>query len=217
VLKIVEAFTFGVRGVRLLGSDVGAAASLFLRALAGGTLRPREVAALRRTARDLLTFVPFTVILILPLTPVGHVLIFGFIQRYFPGFFPSQFTSRRQDLMMKYEELKRQLSQAQVEAEAESDELEFQKKAAAAKAALDRKTAAAPQSMNDSHSEERATAVDIAAHSSGTGGGGVLDTVSGAADEDGDGEEGPAAQAVRKLEQELAAAADSSYTDMDED
>jgi len=32
-------------------------------------------------------------------------------------------------LMMKYEELKRQLSQAQVEAEAESDELEFQKKA----------------------------------------------------------------------------------------
>jgi hypothetical protein len=31
----------------------------------------------------------------------GHVLIFGFIQRYFPGFFPSQFSSRRQDLMMK--------------------------------------------------------------------------------------------------------------------
>ena len=57
--------------------------------------------AIRRTARDLLTFIPFTVILILPLTPVGHVLIFGFIQRYFPGFFPSQFTTRRQDLMMK--------------------------------------------------------------------------------------------------------------------
>ncbi len=31
----------------------------------------------------------------------GHVLIFGFIQRYFPGLFPSQFTGRRQDLMMK--------------------------------------------------------------------------------------------------------------------
>lgn len=33
--------------------------------------------------------------------PQGHVLIFGFIQRYFPGFFPSQFSSRRQELMMK--------------------------------------------------------------------------------------------------------------------
>lgn len=127
---------------------------------AGGTLKPREVQALRRTVRDVLTFVPFTIILIVPLTPVvrvfaawqgrgagtrgrraglgsvglrrrvpcaapglsintptpvdsaccaspaptapqGHVLIFGFIQRYFPGFFPSQFTGRRQELMMK--------------------------------------------------------------------------------------------------------------------
>jgi hypothetical protein len=61
----------------------------------------RQVAAIRRTARDLLTFVPFTVILIAPLTPVGHVLIFSFLQRYFPGFFPSQFTGRRQELMIR--------------------------------------------------------------------------------------------------------------------
>jgi hypothetical protein len=60
-----------------------------------------QVMALRRTARDLLTFVPFAVILIAPLTPVGHVLIFSFLQKYFPGFFPSQFTSRRQELMVK--------------------------------------------------------------------------------------------------------------------
>ena len=69
---------------------------------AGQTLKPREVQALRRTAWDLLIFVPFTIILIAPLTPVGHVLIFGFIQRYFPGFFPSQFSTRRQELMTRY-------------------------------------------------------------------------------------------------------------------
>lgn len=68
---------------------------------AGQTLKPREVQALRRTARDLLTFVPFAIILIAPLTPVGHVLIFSFIQKYFPGFFPSQFTARRQTLMTR--------------------------------------------------------------------------------------------------------------------
>ncbi len=61
--------------------------------------------ALRRTARDILTFIPFTIILIIPLTPLGHVLVFGFIQRYFPGFFPSQFTKQRQEIMMRYEEL----------------------------------------------------------------------------------------------------------------
>ncbi len=68
---------------------------------AGTTLKPREVAAVRRTLVDVLTFVPFAVILIAPLTPVGHVLIFSFLQRYFPGFFPSQFTTRRQELMTR--------------------------------------------------------------------------------------------------------------------
>ncbi len=60
-----------------------------------------QVMALRRTARDVLTFIPFAVILIAPLTPVGHVLIFSFLQKYFPGFFPSQFTTRRQELMTR--------------------------------------------------------------------------------------------------------------------
>ncbi len=77
------------------------AGRLFGKAALGGTLKQREVAALRRTARDLLTFIPFIIILIVPLTPLGHVLVFGFIQRYFPGFFPSQFTTQRQDLMMR--------------------------------------------------------------------------------------------------------------------
>jgi hypothetical protein len=78
------------------------AGRLFMKAALGGTLRPREVAALRRTARDVFSFIPFVIILIIPLTPLGHVLVFGFIQRYFPGFFPSQFTNQRQDLMMRW-------------------------------------------------------------------------------------------------------------------
>lgn len=68
---------------------------------AGASLKGREVQAIRRTARDILTFIPFAIILIAPISPVGHVLVFSFIQRYFPGFFPSQFTTRRQDLMMR--------------------------------------------------------------------------------------------------------------------
>ncbi len=56
---------------------------------------------MRRTFKDLLTFVPMAIILIAPLTPVGHVLIFGFIQRYFPNLFPSQFSTKRQELMTK--------------------------------------------------------------------------------------------------------------------
>jgi hypothetical protein len=67
----------------------------------GTPLKPREVSAIRRTARDVVAFVPFIIILIIPLSPLGHVLVFGFIQRYFPSFFPSQFTTRRQDIMVR--------------------------------------------------------------------------------------------------------------------
>jgi hypothetical protein len=99
--KITEGVVFLVTGLRMLGADAKSSAMIFLRAAQGGTLKPREVQALRRLVRDFLTFIPFAIILIVPLTPVGHVLIFGFIQRYFPGLYPSQFTTRRQEIMKR--------------------------------------------------------------------------------------------------------------------
>jgi hypothetical protein len=41
--------------------------------------------------------------LLIPLSPVGHVLVFGAIQRFFPEFFPSCFTEQRQNLLQLYE------------------------------------------------------------------------------------------------------------------
>ena len=111
--KAWEGAEFMARGVKMLGGDVSASARFFGRAATGSTLRPREVQTIRRTALDIFTFVPFIIILIIPLTPVGHVLIFSFIQRYFPALFPSQFSGRRQELMKKYEELSRQLKEAE--------------------------------------------------------------------------------------------------------
>lgn len=131
VLKVQEGVEFGSRGVRLLGSDIVNASQLFWRAASGDTLKAREVQALRRTVRDILTFVPFTVILIAPLTPVGHVLVFGFIQRYFPGFFPSQFSNRRQEIMTRYESLQQQLTAAQERAIEEAEERELRQATAA--------------------------------------------------------------------------------------
>lgn len=69
--------------------------------------------------KDVFTFIPFIVILIIPMTPLGHVLVFGFIQRYFPDFFPSQFNTERQDMVKRYEDLRKQLSRAQAVADHE--------------------------------------------------------------------------------------------------
>ena len=56
-----------------------------------------------RTFKDIITFIPVVIILIIPLSPVGHVLVFGAIQRVFPDFFPSCFTEQRQNLLQLYE------------------------------------------------------------------------------------------------------------------
>jgi len=53
----------------------------------------------RRTIKDTITFTPVVIILLIPLSPIGHVLVFGAIQRVFPDFFPSCFTERRQNLL----------------------------------------------------------------------------------------------------------------------
>mmetsp|Transcript_46934 Transcript_46934/g.69458 ORF Transcript_46934/g.69458 Transcript_46934/m.69458 type:complete len:697 (+) Transcript_46934:227-2317(+) len=94
---------FYVKGVQLFWNDVVFCLSLISRAAQGYTLKPREVRTLRRTFKDTITFIPVIIILIIPLSPVGHVFVFGAIQRFFPDFFPSCFTERRQNLLELYE------------------------------------------------------------------------------------------------------------------
>lgn len=94
---------FYVKGTRLFWNDILYCASLIGRAVQGVTLKPREVRTIRRTFKDVITFIPVVIILIIPLSPVGHVLVFGAIQRFFPDFFPSCFTEQRQNLLQLYE------------------------------------------------------------------------------------------------------------------
>jgi len=101
--KSKEGLGFYVKGCKLLWNDVVFCFWLLNRAIQGYTLKPREVKTLRRTFSDIITFIPFVIILIIPLSPVGHVFVFGAIQRFFPDFFPSMFTERRQNLLELYE------------------------------------------------------------------------------------------------------------------
>ncbi|GAB0496537.1 hypothetical protein MMPV_007850 [Pyropia vietnamensis] len=110
--KAKDGAEFYIRGFKLVGGDSIYAARLIRKAAMGRTLLPREVRTLRRTGRDLLAVIPFSIILIAPLTPLGHVLIFSFLQRFFPDFFPSTFNERRQALMRRHEELRKTISAA---------------------------------------------------------------------------------------------------------
>eukprot|EP00559_Dactyliosolen_fragilissimus_P005294 CAMPEP_0184862662 /NCGR_PEP_ID=MMETSP0580-20130426/7086_1 /TAXON_ID=1118495 /ORGANISM="Dactyliosolen fragilissimus" /LENGTH=771 /DNA_ID=CAMNT_0027360615 /DNA_START=23 /DNA_END=2338 /DNA_ORIENTATION=- len=101
--KAKKGLAFYGKGCQLFWNDVVFSSSLVTRALQGYTLKPREVQTLRRTFKDIITFIPVVIILIIPLSPVGHVFVFGAIQRFFPDFFPSCFTERRQNLLSLYE------------------------------------------------------------------------------------------------------------------
>eukprot|EP00271_Cylindrocystis_brebissonii_P006576 TRINITY_DN19351_c0_g1_i1.p1 TRINITY_DN19351_c0_g1~~TRINITY_DN19351_c0_g1_i1.p1 ORF type:complete len:908 (+),score=219.61 TRINITY_DN19351_c0_g1_i1:337-3060(+) len=131
VAKLQAGSSFYWRGMRLLKGDISYSLRLFWAAVTGTTLKSREVQTVRRTAKDVLVLIPFSIILIAPITPIGHVLVFSFLQRYFPGFFPSSFSPKRQEVMKRYEEIKRQLDlaasdrekeEAQAMAEAAADE-----------------------------------------------------------------------------------------------
>jgi len=103
--KFSEGLSFYSLGTQILFSDLQYCLKLFAKALTGDTLKAREVNSLRRTVKDVFTLVPVTIILIIPLTPVGHVLVFSFIQRFFPDFFPSCYTEKRLNLNRLYSEV----------------------------------------------------------------------------------------------------------------
>uniref|UniRef100_A0A7S3K3L7 Letm1 RBD domain-containing protein n=1 Tax=Aureoumbra lagunensis TaxID=44058 RepID=A0A7S3K3L7_9STRA len=98
----IRGLAFYADGTKLLANDVAFCFSLVGRAFNGETLNPRDVRVLRRTLKDLSTTIPFIIILLIPLTPLGHVVVFGAIQRFFPDFFPSCYTERRQNLVKLY-------------------------------------------------------------------------------------------------------------------
>ena len=52
----------------------------------------------QRTLGDLAKLVPYTIIMVIPMSPPGHVFAFSVLNRVFPGAVPSAFTAQRQDI-----------------------------------------------------------------------------------------------------------------------
>lgn len=218
ISKVGEATKFFNRGVQLLSSDVGSSGRLFMKAVFGGTLKPREVRGIRQTAKDIVVLVPFTIILIAPITPVGHVLVFGFIQRYFPNFFPSQFSGRRQAQMIKRQELQDALTSAQEAAAEEADEAQFQRASAAVSRLTEVFSPARAVLQGSSGSNQGAAAVSGTSSQGAWQRSGDDGGTSDGADSDSEGHgNGPATQRLRNLEAQVAKAEEESFGEQTDD
>ncbi|KAF8052413.1 hypothetical protein N665_1561s0003 [Sinapis alba] len=117
--RIKETSTDVWQGTQLLGSDSAAAMELLRRSVIGDELTEKEKKAMRRTMTDLASAVPIGVLMILPVTPVGHAAILAAIQRYVPGLIPSTYGSERLNLLRQLEQVK--LMQNETEHEEETE------------------------------------------------------------------------------------------------
>ncbi|CAO2211277.1 unnamed protein product [Urochloa humidicola] len=106
VEKVKETTTTVLQGTQLLAIDTGAAMGLLKRALIGDELTQKEKQALQRTLTDLASVVPIGILMLLPVTAVGHAAMLAFIQRYVPSMIPSTYAPDRLDLLRQLEKVK---------------------------------------------------------------------------------------------------------------
>ncbi|CAD5322737.1 unnamed protein product [Arabidopsis thaliana] len=66
----------------------------------------KEKKALRRTMTDLASVIPIGILMLLPVTAVGHAAMLAGIQRYVPGLIPSTYGSERLNLLRQLEKIK---------------------------------------------------------------------------------------------------------------
>lgn len=94
-----KTFRFCWRGLSITSRDVCQSVWMLRRPVFMRTpLAPEDWALAKQTVTDLIWLIPYTVIMIIPMSPPGHVFAFSLLNRCFPGAVPSGFTLQRQDL-----------------------------------------------------------------------------------------------------------------------
>ncbi|CAI7814664.1 unnamed protein product [Closterium sp. NIES-54] len=94
------------RGTQLLSTDVAVAMKMLQRAALGQPLTDREAKVLKRTLTDVASVIPIGVLMLIPMTPVGHAAVLAAIQRYAPHLFPSSYNEDRLDAARRLEQVR---------------------------------------------------------------------------------------------------------------
>ncbi|KAK7268044.1 hypothetical protein RIF29_20728 [Crotalaria pallida] len=120
--KLKETGTDVWQGTQLLAIDVAAATGLLRRALIGDELTEKEKKTLKRTLTDMASVVPIGILMLIPVTAVGHAAMLAAIQRYVPSLIPSTYARERLDLLRQLEKVK-QMTARDVDSDEEVDEV----------------------------------------------------------------------------------------------
>ncbi|PON46916.1 CHCH- LETM1-like protein [Parasponia andersonii] len=106
-IKLASASSDVWMGTWLLFVDIMIALELFFKQLRGYKVTRRERHTLKRTLNDIASLVPVTILMLLPVSAVGHAAILAAIKKYMPSMIPSPYSSERLDVVKQLKRTKK--------------------------------------------------------------------------------------------------------------
>lgn len=73
----------------------------------GHNITKRERKKLKRTLHDIATLIPVTILMLLPVSAVGHAAMIAAIKKYMPSLIPSPYSKERQDIVKQLNRTKK--------------------------------------------------------------------------------------------------------------
>ncbi|XP_071731902.1 uncharacterized protein [Rutidosis leptorrhynchoides] len=105
--KLISATNVILMGTHLLFIDVSDVIALLLKQLRGKKITSRERRKIKRTLNDIVTLVPVTILMLIPVSAVGHAAIIAAINKYVPSMIPSPYSSERLNLVRQLKRTKK--------------------------------------------------------------------------------------------------------------
>jgi len=105
VVGLRTTLAFCWRGLRIMAADLRVVLAVGRQFFTGAKINDKDVKHVGRTLVDLIALVPYTIIMLIPLSPPGHVFVFSLLNRAFPAAVPSAFTQQRQDVDVIYSQI----------------------------------------------------------------------------------------------------------------
>ncbi|KAK8551245.1 hypothetical protein V6N12_039893 [Hibiscus sabdariffa] len=94
-------------GTQLLFVDITVSLELLAKQLRGQRVTAREKRKLKRMLNDIATLIPVTILMLLPVSAVGHAAMLAAINKYIPSLIPSPYTSERLDVAKQLKRTKK--------------------------------------------------------------------------------------------------------------
>ncbi|KAH6758827.1 hypothetical protein C2S51_019062 [Perilla frutescens var. frutescens] len=114
-MKLVTVSVDVWMGTQLLFIDISHALRFVVKKLCGHEATKREKRKMKRTLCDLATLIPVTILMLLPVSAVGHAAMFAAIKRYMPCMIPSPYSDERLDLVKQLKRTKMEVERANSE------------------------------------------------------------------------------------------------------